>query len=209
MTISLVFDSGPAISQGLRLPRWSPYQSLKFMERNKIGAAILSLGSSATSVSKDRSGIASFCREMNDYTAFLREQRPSRFGFFATLPSLNDSQACVDEIRYSIDVLKTDGINLLTSYGGKYLGHPDFRGIWNEMNKRAAVIFVHPGLEGMDGAIREPQSLLSPISIGPTRLLERQHTSSRQILFVITETVRSSCLTVVAHYPMWPTGLPT
>ena len=134
------------------------------MERNKISAVILSLSSSATSVGRDRSGIASFCREVNDYTAALREQHPSRFGFFATLPSLNDSQACVDEIRYSMDVLRADGINLLTSYGGKYLGHPDFRGIWKEMSQRADVIFVHPGLESMDGAIREPRSLLSPIS---------------------------------------------
>ena len=134
------------------------------MERNNIGAAILSLGSSATSVGKDWSETASFCREMNDYTATLREQHPSKFGFFATLPSLNDSQACIDEIRYSMDVLKADGITLLTSYGGKYLGHPDFQEIWSEMNKRAAVIFIHPGLETMEGCIKEPTPLPSPIS---------------------------------------------
>ena len=64
-----------------------------------------------------------------------------------------------------MDVLKADGITLLTSYGGKYLGHPDFQEIWSEMNKRAAVNFIHPGLETMEGCIKEPTPLPPPINV--------------------------------------------
>lgn len=52
----------------------------------------------------------------------------------------------MDEIAYSLDVLKADGITLFTRYGedNHYLGHPDFKGIWAELNRRHAVVFVHP-----------------------------------------------------------------
>ena len=190
-----VWDKNPVVSQGMKLPPWSPDQSLELMDRNNISASILSLDASATSIGKDSVEAASFCREMNDYTAFLRDQHPSQFGFFATLLSVEDAQACVDEIRYSLKVLKADGINLLTSYGGKYLGHPNSQLVWNELNKHAAVVFVHPGLEGMEGAIKEPWLLPRPI-------FDWTHETTRAAAHLITtDTVRTlrDCKIILSH----------
>jgi 6-methylsalicylate decarboxylase len=48
------------------------------------------------------------------------------------------------EIAYSLDVLKADGIGLLTSYGDKWLGHPSFGPIMDELNRRKAILYTHP-----------------------------------------------------------------
>ena len=179
----------------MRLPPWSPEQSLEFMSKNGIGTSILSLGAPATSIGKNSAEVAGFCREMNEYAATLRDQHPSQFGYFATLPSLNDTQACVEEIRHSIKVLRADGINLLTSYSGKYLGHPDFRPIWDELDRHGAVVFVHPSLEGTAGIIQEPRPLPSPI-------LDWTHETTRTAVHLImTDTLRShrECKVILSH----------
>ena len=85
-------------------------------------------------------------RRVNESAASIRDSDPSSFGFFAALPPiLEDIPATLDEIAYALDVLKADGITLYTRYGcgHTYLGHPDIRPIWEDLNKRSAVVFIH------------------------------------------------------------------
>lgn len=165
------------------------------MDRNCIRASILSLGAPATSIGQDKTEIASFCREINEYAAALRAQHPSRFGFFATLPSLDDIEACVTEIRYALQTLKAEGINILTSYGGKYLGHPAFRPVWEELNAHSAVVFVHPGIDSSLGPIKEPSFLPAPI-------FDWTHETTRAAAHLImTDTLKKhpACKIVLSH----------
>ena len=137
------------------MPLWSPTLSLQAMDRNSISCAILSLSAPALTFVQDRTEAASLARRINTYAASLRETYPGRFGFFSTLPSLDDIRACSNEIEYAFDSLDADGIALLSSYNEKYLGHPDFGPLWALLDKRHAVVLVHP-VQGPAPALVEP-----------------------------------------------------
>lgn len=115
------------------------------MDRLGVQTAILLVTAPGACILK---GQASFdlARKLNIYAAELRDKKQEKFGFFAALPSLLDTEAALDEIRYALDTLHADGITLFTRYGDSntYLGHPDIEPIWAELNRRKCVVFVHP-----------------------------------------------------------------
>lgn len=116
------------------MPSWSVDEALRFMDRHGIGTQILSLPVSAP---------ATNIREMNRYGASLVTRFPRRFGLFASLP-LPDVERSVAEIRYNLDELHADGILFATNYGDDYLGNSKFDPVYADLDKRGAVVFIHP-----------------------------------------------------------------
>lgn len=98
------------------------------MKRRGVKIAILSCTAPDTCI---LTGQASFdlARKLNHYAADLHDKNSEKFGFFAGLPSLLDTEAALAEITYALDSLKADGNVIFTRYGHEntYLGHPD----WN------------------------------------------------------------------------------
>jgi predicted TIM-barrel fold metal-dependent hydrolase len=188
-------EDDASLVQGFFGPEWNPEMSLEMMGRNNIGTALLSCAIPNTVFGKDAVEIAALSREINDYLASLRDQYPSRFGFFATLPSLEDVPRCIDEIRYAFSVLKADGVGLFTSYSDKYLGHPDFEPVWAELDRHAAVVFIHPTMEGMKKSIKEPFLI-------PRALLDWSHETTRTAVhLILTNAVRkfAACKIILSH----------
>jgi predicted TIM-barrel fold metal-dependent hydrolase len=57
---------------------------------------------------------------------------------------MHNMDAALKELEYAMDVLKADGIGLLTSYGDKWLGHASFAPVMDELNRRKAILYTHP-----------------------------------------------------------------
>src|SRR6202012_142351 len=82
-------------------------------------------------------------RVCQDYVAKMRQDHPGRFGVFAPLSMMN-MDVTLKEVEYAFDTLKADGINLQSNYGDKWLGNPVYKPVLEELNRRKAVVYVHP-----------------------------------------------------------------
>ena len=122
--------------------RWTAEQSIDDMDKGGVAAAVVSITNPGLWFG-DPAQARRLARACNEYGAKLVQDHPARFGLFAALP-LPDVDAALKEIEYAFDTLKADAVGLYTSYGGMWLGHPSFRPVMEELNRRKAVVTVHP-----------------------------------------------------------------
>lgn len=122
--------------------QWSPQGAVDLLDENGIATAVLSLPAGTVGFLKGEAQ-ASMVRQVNDFATRLRHDHPGRFGLFALLP-MPDIAASLAEIERAMDQLGASGIALMTSYGNRWLGHPDFVPVLEELNRRKAVVHVHP-----------------------------------------------------------------
>lgn len=121
---------------------WTPVKSIEDMDRGGVAAAMVSITNPGLWFG-DAPMTRALARACNDYGATLVRDHPARFGLFAAMP-LPDVDGTLREIEYALDTLEADGIGLFTSYGDRWLGHQDFRPVMQELNRRKAVVHVHP-----------------------------------------------------------------
>ncbi len=136
-----------------RVPQqWSPAGAIESMNTQGTAKALLSLsvpGVGPWPVNER----AKAARQVNTYTAELVAQWPGRFGNLATLP-LPDVDAALVELAYAFDTLSVDGVIVFTNYGDMFLGDPSFEPLWDELDRRAALVLIHPDsttLPAIDG----------------------------------------------------------
>jgi 6-methylsalicylate decarboxylase len=122
--------------------RWTPEQSIEDMDRGGVAAAVVSITNPGLWFG-DPKQTERLARACNDYGAKLVQDHPARFGLFAAMP-MPDVDATLKEIAYAYDVLKVDGVGLLTSYDDRWLGNRAFRPVMDELNRRKAIVHVHP-----------------------------------------------------------------
>jgi predicted TIM-barrel fold metal-dependent hydrolase len=120
---------------------WTVGQAVDEMDRNGIATAVPCIGPSGALA--DAALAHRLFREWNDDAADLGRDYPGRFGLFAAIP-LTDVDASLLEIEYAFEVLKVDGVGVVTSYGNHWLGDEPFIPVFEELNRRKAVVFVHP-----------------------------------------------------------------
>lgn len=131
-----------AMTQMPAVRDWTLERTLEELDRNGIDTAMLSL--SPPGIHHGTEGAnRDLARTINDHAAALRAERPSRFGHFASVP-MPDVEGTLSEIAYAMDTLGADGIQLMTSYGNRWPGQPEFDAVFDELNRRKALVFIHP-----------------------------------------------------------------
>lgn len=117
---------------------------LAFMASNNIEKSFISVSSPGTNLYPNNlSANLQLTQRMNNFTADLKRQYPDKFGFFASLPLLSINETLA-EIDRALDVLNADGFVFLSNAFGLYGGDPALKPVYEKLDARKAVIFIHP-----------------------------------------------------------------
>ena len=123
---------------------WSAEMSLAQMDKFGIGVAILSMTQNGPLLYNGTEKGRAAVRAGNDMGAKLMQQHPRRFGLLAGIP-MPDLDGSLREVEYAYDTLKVDGIGIYSNDNqGRWPGDPYFEPLWKELNRRNAIVYMHP-----------------------------------------------------------------
>jgi predicted TIM-barrel fold metal-dependent hydrolase len=123
-------------------PSWDAEAATELMDSLGIASAVLSVSTPGLLVGGGTDPVA-LAREVNEEGVALARGAPGRFGCFASLP-LPDVDAAAAEAARALDTLGADGVVVMTNYDGLYLGDRRLDPLFEVLDARGAVVFVHP-----------------------------------------------------------------
>jgi 6-methylsalicylate decarboxylase len=138
--LAVAADFGP------KLMNWEPAKAVDALDRGGVATAVTSMSTPGIWFG-DVEETRRLARQCNEFGAQMAKDYPGRFGLFATLP-LPDVDGSLNEIAYAFDVLKADGVGLMTNYSDIYPGDERFAPVFDELNRRKAVVYFHPTAAG-------------------------------------------------------------
>jgi predicted TIM-barrel fold metal-dependent hydrolase len=164
------------------LKQWTPAVMIEALDRDGVAAAITSSPSPGAWFGNVE-GARTIMRAWNDNAASLVRDHRSRVGFFAMMAP-PDVDGSLKEVEYALDTLHADGIGLHSNYEGKFLGDPAFAPFFDELNRRKAVVYVHPALSPCCGSVQPGIR---------TNLLEFPFDTTRTIVSLLYSGTLSRC----------------
>jgi 6-methylsalicylate decarboxylase len=130
----------PAIVKG-----WTPQFAIDELDRTGVATAIVQMIADPGIWFGNVGAARELAREWNEYAAQMTRDFPGRFGMLAVVP-MPDIDGTLREIEYAFDTLHADGVQLMSHYEGKYPADRKFRPVLEELNKRKAIVLIHPFL---------------------------------------------------------------
>jgi len=164
------------------VPKWDVARSIAAMDQNEITSAVVSVSSPGMVLDR-LAQTRRLARASNEFAAQMVSDYPTRYGMFASLPML-DREASLLELDYALDVLKADGVVLMTNYRDRYLGEPEFAKIFDELNARKAVVYVHPTTCDCSADV---------LRDNPASMIEFPHDTTRTITSLLFSGTFSRC----------------
>ena len=170
---------------------YTPAKPVEEMDKAGVSTSIVS-PSPATVWLKDPDEARRVSRELNEFGAEkLAGAYKGRFGLFAALP-LTDIDGSLREIEYAFDTLKADGVTLWSSYDNKLVGHKTFAPVFDELNRRRAIVYVHP---------IQPACCPSQIQGVIAQTFEYPADSARAIMSLIAGNTTTRCPNIKFIFP--------
>jgi 6-methylsalicylate decarboxylase len=121
-------------------------ERLGIMDSAGVGMQVLSAGAHGPYFGKATDAIDA-AKIANDTYAELARRYPKRFAVFAATP-LPHVDAALREMECALDQLGSIGVNVATSIQGKPIVDPAFEPFFQELDRRKAVLFIHPAGAG-------------------------------------------------------------
>jgi 6-methylsalicylate decarboxylase len=115
---------------------------LRLMDQAGVDMQILSAAPQLP-YSKDGDKAATAARFVNDQYAALADRHPGRFQAFAATP-MPHIDASIAELARALDELHMAGVTMTTTILGHALVEPRYAPIFAELDRRAAVLYLHP-----------------------------------------------------------------
>ena len=152
--LSMDWDDAHHSRHAPTLVSWTPEVTLAEMDKGGVKTAVLSLASIRDGFwGLDPQAATKMVRICQDYAAKLMSDHPGRFGLLAPLNML-DVDLSLQEAEYALDQLHADGIGVQSSYNGRYPGDPYYKPLWEELNRRKAVVYFHGPVPGCCGGLK-------------------------------------------------------
>lgn len=142
-------------------PAWSPAEMIAMMDRRDIARAFLSISSPGVYFGDDLAA-RRLARAVNEDAAGNCRAYPGRFGFFASLP-LPDIEGSLSEVSHAFDVLGAHGVVMESNHDGVRIGDPALEGLLAELDRRKAVVFLHPTSPKCSCGVGHGPALPAPI----------------------------------------------
>ena len=134
---------------------------LRNMDRSGVGLQLLSVSGQLPYFQKESDAVDA-ARLGNDIYARLVREFPKRFAAFACTP-LPHVRASIDETRRALDELGMAGVTTGTAVLGKSITDAAFDEFFEELNRRKAVLFIHPTGGGLGSQLIETTKLVWPV----------------------------------------------
>lgn len=155
---------------------WSIEENLAFMDEVGVDISIMSLSTPHTfwgDVQESRN----LCHTINTQIAAEVKKYPNRFKFMAALP-IPDAEGSIEETKYAMDELGAVGVKIPSNAQGIYLGNKMLEPLYEELNKRQAVVIIHPS--------RPPFLSEGVFTSGPMPIFEYLVDESRTVIDILT-----------------------
>ena len=134
---------------------------LRHMDRSQVDKQLLSVSGQLPYFAKENDAVDA-ARLGNDIYARIVREYPKRFAAFACTP-LPHVQASIAETRRALDELGMVGVTAGTVVLGKSITDPAFDEFFAELNRRKAVLFIHPIGGSLGSPLIESTKLVWPV----------------------------------------------
>ena len=134
---------------------------LRNMDRSKVDLQVLSVSGQLPYFAKEADAVDA-ARLGNDIYARIVREYPGRFAAFACTP-LPHVRASIEETRRALDELGMVGVTTGTMVRGKSVADPAFDQFFVELNRRKAVLFIHPTGGALGSESIESAKLVWPV----------------------------------------------